>query len=119
MPDYNREDFLLLEEGSFLEFESIGLLLLESSEFNPGVPITNPNVFYPNHTGNTVCSRSGEKCLPGELIKDPYSRNLVKKKYADSSQQYTGKYRSLSKGRSKRPEQDDTFISTPVTIDDL
>jgi len=81
--------------------------------------ITNNNTFIPNHTGNTVCSRSGEKCLPGELVKDPYSRNLVKKKYADSAQQFTKKHRSLQRGRSKRPEQDDTFITTPVTIDEL
>ena len=112
MPDY-----VLLETGLPLSLEVDGALLLEFQ--GAGTPIENDNTFLPNHTGVTVCSRSGEKCLPGELVKDPYSRNLVKKKYADSSQQYTRKYRSFSKGSSKRPEQDDTFISTPVTIDDL
>jgi len=70
-------------------------------------------------TANSViCSKSGFRAKPGELIKDPYSGEMVLPEFADKHYR-EGTVRSMKPYRSIRPEQDDRFISVAITTDDL
>ena len=116
--DYNLRDYLLQEDGLklFLE-DGLGFLLLETSEFNPGVSIENVGAT----TGTShylICTKSGFRAKPGELIKDPYSGEMVLPEFADKHYR-EGTVRSMKPHLSIRPEQDDRFISVAITTDDL
>ena len=70
-------------------------------------------------SGSTICDRSGMLAYPHELVKDPYSGNMVLKRYADEPQRITRKWRSESGAGSRRAENNDTFITTAITPEDL
>ena len=116
--DFNIRDYLLQEDGFkiFLE-DGLGFLLLETSEFNPGVTIENAGAT--TETSHyVICTRSGFKVRPGELIKDPYSGEMVLPEFADRDYRVGGG-RSIKPRRSIRPEQTDRFITVAITTDDL
>jgi hypothetical protein len=81
--------------------------------------ITNDTAEVRTESGNTICDRSGQKAYPHELVKDPYSGNMILPRYLDEPQQYTRAWRSESGDGPKRAETQDTFISTSVVPEDL
>ena len=111
--------FLKLEDGTgvialegTLEVPYADLLLIELEEtLNVDAERTPLNNY-------VICSRSGFKVRPGELIKDPYSGEMVLPEFADRDYR-EGTVRSMKPYRSIRPEQDDRFISVAITTDDL
>jgi len=117
MPDYNTRYYLLLENGFRILLESgDGYILLEEGA-NPGVDILNLDATFPT-SNYLICARSGFRARPGELVLDPYSRDRVLPQYLDTDVQHGSRHSSKARG-SRRPEQDDNFISVAVTSDDL
>ena len=66
-----------------------------------------------------ICSISGFKTFPGELVTDPYTGERVLPRYADTPQREPRAFRSASGKGPKRAEQDDNFITTSVLPEDF
>jgi len=81
--------------------------------------IINVGAVVRDKSGNTICDRSGRKCYPHELVKDPYTGNMVLPQYVDDPQQITRVFRSTSGSGPRRAEQDNNFITTAILPEDL
>ena len=67
-----------------------------------------------------ICAVSGFRALPGTLVYDDYTREKVLPEFADRGDFNHRKFMSTdTKKGALRPEQDDTFIDTPVDPDDF
>ena len=93
----NNPCFILLEDGSYL--------LQEESEDS-----LNTLAGTQDHSGYSVCEKSGRKAYPGELVKDPYSGLMVLKKYVDNQFEERA-YRSTHRNGVEMAEQDDRFLT--------
>jgi hypothetical protein len=113
-------EFVQLEQDSseYIALEDGDLLILENEEIVVDEEVTATTLF-PSFSTHNVCDRSGVKAYPGELIVDPYSGNMVLKRYADEPQQETRAFSSNPARGSQRPEKDDLFITTSVTPESL
>jgi len=112
------EDFLLLQDGGFLELEdALGFLLLETS-FS-GTLIENPFATTDVPTHKNACERSGFRAYPGELIKEPYTDRMILKEFKDTDHDDRQPKHTHRDSRPMAVEQEDTFISTAITVDDL
>jgi len=101
----NNPCFILLEDGSYL--------LQEESEDS-----LNTLAGTQDHSGYSVCEKSGRKAYPGELVKDPYSGLMVLKKYVDNQFEERA-YRSRQVSTNRLPKQDDRYVSTSTAPEDL
>ena len=72
----------------------------------------------PNNT--EICSRSGFRLYPGELMRDGYGE-LMRSRSVDGihPQDNIRAGRSAPQRGAIRPEQDDTFIATSIAPEDL
>ena len=67
-----------------------------------------------------ICAVSGFRALPGTLVYDEYTREKVLPEFADPADTTPRRFGSTdTKKGPLRPEQDDTFIDTPVDPDDF
>ena len=101
------------ESGGTVLLEVDGAVLLETGD------ALNTEAETRALSGNEICSKSGMKAYPGEMVVDEYTLELVLKRYKDPDQQIPRSFRSESGTGPVRGEQTDTFISVAITIDDL
>jgi len=111
-------DYLLLEGGGKLTLEDeSGSIILQSTV---GTRIQNLTAAPSDHSGYSVCMRSGARAKPGKLVLDPYSKTMVLPKYADKPQRTIDERSRRSKLRgSDKPEPNTRFITETITPDDL
>ena len=114
-------DYLLKENGGRIALEDgSGFLFLESTLRELGTDITNPSAQTSDHSGYSVCMRSGARAKPGRLVLDPYSKTMVLPKYADRPQRTIDERSRRSKLRgSDKPEPNIRFITETIDPDDL
>ena len=111
---------------SFLEQENIlglrlvtledeeGFILLENSS-----TIENQFATIKAETRVNACERSGFRAYPGELIKEPYTDRMILKEFKDFDHDDRQPKHTHRDSRPMAVEQEDTFISTAITQDDL
>jgi hypothetical protein len=81
--------------------------------------IVNPWATTEAPTRVDACERSGFRAYPHELIKEPYTDRMVLKEFKDTDhddRQFKHTHRDSA---PIAVEQEDTFITTPVTVSDL
>ena len=108
----------LQDETGFLRLEGNkdgyeGLLLLQSEVISNTT--ATPNV--PTH--DNVCFVSGFKALPGELVKDEYSGEMVLPEFADNQHQMPRRMPTRASKVQRVEPREPTFITDRVLPEDL
>ena len=109
---------LLLQDGNYLTLQSGDALFLQSVD--KGVTIENLGATTDVPVNYEIDQRSGFRYKPGILIKEDYTGLWV---HPDNSEIRHPQTRVRSRPEHQKgalnPEQEDNFISTAITQDDL
>jgi len=113
--------FLVYEDDGVVVLENgLGYLLLEAPDVGTDIQNSGATIIAPTRV--EACERSGFRALPHELTKEPYTERMVLKEFRDYDHDDRQNRISNRRSRPKKVEtrkEDENFISTAVTQDDL
>ena len=83
-----------------------------------GTQILNPDAQTRAYSGSEIDDRTGFRVLPGQLVRDDYSGNLVHPRYRDAPQEQerVRSARNTPQRGPQAPELDDVFLSGGVLL---